>query len=221
MGALSPATRNAQVAMFQRGEVDYLVATDAIGMGLNMDVAHVAFAASATSSIGKADRRLSTAEMAQIAGRAGRHQRDGTFGTLGLTDETGGFSENEIAAIEEHRFRPLDFVYWRNASLDFSDVRTLIGSLEKKPDDPVLRAAPEAIDLAVLKLVAEDPSIASKKERSQARRTVRGRLRPSRLPQSRPNASQPDGQGDSTVILAKAAMFPTNGSLPKSPGSIM
>ena len=168
MGALSPATRNAQVAMFQRGEVDYLVATDAIGMGLNMDVSHVAFAG-LDKFDGKRDRRLSTAEMAQIAGRAGRHQRDGTFGTLGLTDETGGFSENEIAAIEEHRFRPLDFVYWRNASLDFSDVRTLIGSLEKKPDDPVLRAAPEAIDLAVLKLVAEDPSIASKKG-VQARR---------------------------------------------------
>jgi len=168
MGALSPATRNAQVAMFQRGEVDYLVATDAIGMGLNMDVTHVAFAGLEKFD-GRRDRRLSIPEMAQIAGRAGRHQKDGTFGTLGLTEESGGFSEEEIAAIEEHRFRPLDSVYWRNADLDFSDVRTLIRSLEAKSDDPILRPAPEAIDLAVLKLIAEDPSITTKRDQ-QARR---------------------------------------------------
>jgi ATP-dependent RNA helicase SUPV3L1/SUV3 len=167
MGALSPATRNAQVAMFQRGEVDYLVATDAIGMGLNMDVSHVAFAGLEKFD-GRRDRRLTIAEMAQIAGRAGRHQKDGTFGTLGLSEE-GGFSEEEIAAIEEHRFRPLDWVYWRNAELDFTDVRALIASLERKPDDPMLRPAPEAIDLAVLKLVAEDPAIVSRKG-VQARR---------------------------------------------------
>jgi ATP-dependent RNA helicase SUPV3L1/SUV3 len=168
MGALSPATRNAQVAMFQRGEVDYLVATDAIGMGLNMDVAHVAFAGLEKFD-GRRDRRLSIAEMAQIAGRAGRHQKDGSFGTLGLTEESGGFTDEEIAAIEEHRFRPLDFVYWRNADLDFADVRSLIASLEAKSDDPLLRAAPEAIDLAVLKHIAEDPAIASRRG-AQARR---------------------------------------------------
>jgi ATP-dependent RNA helicase SUPV3L1/SUV3 len=168
MGALSPATRNAQVAMFQRGEVDYLVATDAIGMGLNMDVTHVAFAGLEKFD-GKRDRRLTIAEMAQIAGRAGRHQKDGTFGTLGLTEESGGLSEQEIDAIEEHRFRPIDWVYWRNAELDFTDVRTLIVSLEEKPDDPVLRPAPEAIDLAVLKQIAEDPAIIARKG-VQARR---------------------------------------------------
>ena len=168
MGALSPATRNAQVAMFQRGEVDYLVATDAIGMGLNMDVTHVAFAGLEKFD-GRRERRLTIPEMAQIAGRAGRHQKDGTFGTLGLTEESGGFSEEEINAIEEHRFRPLDSIYWRNAELDFSDIRTLIRSLEAKGDDPILRPAPEAIDLAVLKLVAEDPAIASKRA-AQARR---------------------------------------------------
>jgi ATP-dependent RNA helicase SUPV3L1/SUV3 len=168
MGALSPATRNAQVAMFQRGEVDYLVATDAIGMGLNMDVAHVAFAGLEKFD-GRRDRRLTIAEMAQIAGRAGRHQKDGSFGTLGLTEESGGFSEEEINAIEEHRFRPLDSLYWRNADLDFTDVRALIGSLEIRSDDPVLRSAPEAIDLAVLKLIAEDPAIAVKRG-VQARR---------------------------------------------------
>ena len=168
MGALSPATRNAQVAMFQRGEVDYLVATDAIGMGLNMDVTHVAFAGLEKFD-GRRDRRLTIAEMAQIAGRAGRHQKDGTFGTLGLTEESGGLSEQEVEAIEEHRFRPIDWVYWRNARLDFTDVRSLITSLEEKPDDPVLRPAPEAIDLAVLKHIAEDPAVAGKKD-TQARR---------------------------------------------------
>jgi ATP-dependent RNA helicase SUPV3L1/SUV3 len=169
MGALSPATRNAQVAMFQRGEVDYLVATDAIGMGLNMDVAHVAFAGLEKFD-GRRDRRLTIPEMAQIAGRAGRHQKDGSFGTLGLGgDEGAGFSDEEINAIEEHRFRPLDSLYWRNAALDFTDVRTLIASLELKSDDPSLRSAPEAIDLAVLKLTAQDPAIAAKRG-AQARR---------------------------------------------------
>ena len=168
MGALSPATRNAQVAMFQRGEVDYLVATDAIGMGLNMDVSHVAFAGLEKFDA-RRQRRLSIAEMAQIAGRAGRHQRDGSFGTLGLGDHSAEFSDAEISAIEEHRFRPLDFLYWRNPELDFADVTALIASLESKSDDPLLHAAPEAIDLAVLKLIAQDPAIAVRRG-SAARR---------------------------------------------------
>ena len=163
MGSLSPATRNAQVAMFQRGEVDYLVATDAIGMGLNMDVTHVAFAGLEKFD-GKRDRRLTTAEMAQIAGRAGRHQKDGTFGTLGLGGDSGpAFSEEEIEAIEEHRFRALDHLYWRNPELDFTDVRALIASLEEPSGDPLLRAAPVAMDLTVLKAIAEDPAVAARK----------------------------------------------------------
>ena len=165
MGSLSPATRNAQVAMFQRGEVDYLVATDAIGMGLNMDVRHVAFAGLEKFD-GKRDRRLTIAEMAQIAGRAGRHQQDGTFGTLGLGGEKGpAFDEAEIEAIEEHRFRPLDHLYWRNPALDFTDVGTLIRSLEMPSGDPLLRPAPVALDLTVLKSIAEDPAIAVRKGR--------------------------------------------------------
>jgi len=165
MGALSPATRNAQVAMFQRGEVDYLVATDAIGMGLNMDVTHVAFAGLEKFD-GRRDRRLTIAEMAQIAGRAGRHQRDGSFGTLGLGgDSAPELSEEEVNAIEEHRFRPLDHLYWRSADLDFTNVTDLIASLETRSDDPLLRPAPLAIDLAVLKLLAEDPVIAATKGR--------------------------------------------------------
>ena len=169
MGALSPATRNAQVAMFQRGEVDYLVATDAIGMGLNMDVTHVAFAGLEKFD-GRRDRRLTIAEMAQIAGRAGRHQKDGSFGTLGLGGDAGpAFSEEEAQAIEDHRFRPLDHLYWRSADLDHSSVTDLIHSLELRPDDPMLRPAPLAIDLAVLKLIAEDPVIAAQREKRTRR----------------------------------------------------
>jgi ATP-dependent RNA helicase SUPV3L1/SUV3 len=163
MGSLSPATRNAQIAMFQRGEVDYLVATDAIGMGLNMDVTHVAFAGLHKFD-GTRERRLTISEMAQIAGRAGRHQRDGSFGTLGLGgDSAPEFSEEEVEAIEEHRFRPLDHLYWRSADLDFSTTTDLIASLETRSDDPLLRSAPIAMDLAVLKLIAEDPTISAQR----------------------------------------------------------
>lgn len=155
MGALSPRTRNAQVAMFQAGEVDYLVATDAIGMGLNLDVHHVAFA-SLNKFDGRRQRRLTVAEMAQIAGRAGRHQRDGTFGAL-VEEGPGAFTPEEIAAIEGHRVPPLDHLYWREGEPDLTSMDALIASLEAKPDLPMLRAAPEAADLMVLKrLAAED-----------------------------------------------------------------
>jgi ATP-dependent RNA helicase SUPV3L1/SUV3 len=155
MGALSPRTRNAQVAMFQAGEVDYLVATDAIGMGLNMDVAHVAFA-SLHKFDGRRTRRLTVAEMAQIAGRAGRHQRDGTFGSLGGEDGPGAFTPEEIEAIENHAFPKLEHLYWRDGDPDMSSLDDLIASLEEKPDQPVLRAAPQAVDLAVLKKLANE-----------------------------------------------------------------
>jgi len=159
MGALSPRTRNAQVAMYQAGEVDYLVATDAIGMGLNMDVAHVAFAG-LTKYDGRRRRRLTPAEMAQIAGRAGRHQRDGTFGTLNIEGEAlAEFREEEIDAIENHRFAPLDFLYWRDGDPDYRSLEALIRSLERRPDRPGLRAAPEAVDLAVLKALSSDPTL--------------------------------------------------------------
>jgi ATP-dependent RNA helicase SUPV3L1/SUV3 len=159
MGALSPRTRNAQVAMYQAGEVDYLVATDAIGMGLNMDVCHVAFAGLSKYD-GRRRRRLTPAEMAQIAGRAGRHQRDGTFGALTLEGELSAeFRPGEIEAIEEHRFAPLDHLFWREGDPDFRGVDALIRSLERRPDQAGLRAAPEAVDLAVLKRLAEDPEV--------------------------------------------------------------
>ena len=158
MGALSPRTRNAQVAMYQAGEVDYLVATDAIGMGLNMNIDHVAFA-SLNKFDGRRQRRLTVAEMAQIAGRAGRHQKDGTFGSLGGEEGPAAFRPEEIEAIEEHRFPKLEHLYWRDGDPDLSSVDALIAALEAKPTDPTLRAAPEAVDLAVLKRLAEDPMV--------------------------------------------------------------
>jgi ATP-dependent RNA helicase SUPV3L1/SUV3 len=160
MGALSPQTRNAQVELFQSGEVDYIVATDAIGMGLNLDIGHVAFAGLSKYD-GHRQRRLNPAELAQIAGRAGRHQRDGTFGTLaGTGGASPEFTPEEIYAIEEHRFAPLTRLYWREADPRFDSLAMLIGDLEAPPNDPALAPAPPAIDLAVLKLLAEDPEVA-------------------------------------------------------------
>jgi ATP-dependent RNA helicase SUPV3L1/SUV3 len=160
MGALSPETRNKQVALYQAGEVDYLVATDAIGMGLNLDIEHVAFAGLSKFD-GQRQRRLSPAEMAQIAGRAGRHQKDGTFGTLaGSGSHDAAFSDEEVYAIEEHRFAPLTRLYWREADPDCSSLASLIADLERAPDHAVLAPAPEAIDLAVIKRLAEDPALA-------------------------------------------------------------
>ena len=160
MGALSPDTRNRQVELFQSGEVDYIVATDAIGMGLNLDVNHVAFAG-LTKIDGSRQRRLVPAEMAQIAGRAGRHQTDGTFGTLsgGKDNRAVEFTPEEVYAIEEHRFAPLTKLYWRGAEPRFDSVEALIGDLEANPEEEGLAPAPEAIDLAVLKRLSEDPQI--------------------------------------------------------------
>ncbi len=173
MGALSPETRNKQVALFQSGEVDYIVATDAIGMGLNLDVNHVAFA-----GLGKFDgvrqRRLTAAEMAQIAGRAGRHQRDGTFGTLAGggsgRGESPEFTEEEIYAIEEHRFAPLTHLFWREAEPRFDSLAMLIGDLDSPPPASALRLVPEAIDLATLKRLAEEPLAGAIRTPGQVRR---------------------------------------------------
>ncbi|QPC98682.1 helicase-related protein [Qipengyuania soli] len=170
MGALSPETRNKQVALFQSGEVDYIVATDAIGMGLNLDVNHVAFAG-LTKFDGVRQRRLLPAEMAQIAGRAGRHQRDGTFGTLaGQRGPAPEFTEEEIYAIEEHRFAPLTHLFWREPEPRYDNLATLIADLEAPPLDPVLRLAPEAIDLATVKRLAEEPVSANVRTPGMVRR---------------------------------------------------
>lgn len=158
MGALSPSTRNAQVAMFMNGDVDYLVATDAIGMGLNLDVAHVAFA-SLRKFDGVRTRRLTVMEMAQIAGRAGRHHKDGSFGSLGGEGGEDGFTPEEIFAIEEHRFPPIDHLYWRDGAPSVASLDGLIAALEARPTVPGLRAAPRATDLAVLKRMADEAAV--------------------------------------------------------------
>ncbi|WP_338242065.1 helicase-related protein [Aurantiacibacter hainanensis] len=160
MGALSPQTRNRQVELFQSGEVDYIVATDAIGMGLNLDVHHVAFAALSKFD-GVSQRRLTPAEMAQIAGRAGRHQTDGSFGTLSGNRRGAPLelTDDEIYAIENHRFAPVTRLFWREPEPRFDTLDTLIGDLEARPMQEGLAAAPEAIDLAVLKRLAEQPEV--------------------------------------------------------------
>jgi ATP-dependent RNA helicase SUPV3L1/SUV3 len=160
MGALSPETRNRQVELFQNGEVDYIVATDAIGMGLNLDLHHVAFGA-LTKFDGRRKRRLMPSEMAQIAGRAGRHQRDGTFGVLSGGRSAHGappeFTEEEVYAIEEHRFAPVTRLYWRDAQPRFDTLGTLLADLDRSPTEAGLTSAPEAVDLAVLRKLADEP----------------------------------------------------------------
>ena len=143
MGALSPRARNAQVAMYQSGEVQFIVATDAIGMGLNMDVNHVAFGALRKFD-GRHMRDLTPAELAQIAGRAGRHTRDGTFGTL---DGVRPIDPLVVADIESHRFEPVKRVLWRSSDLDLDSVQGLLHSLDRAPRNRVLRSIDPTHDL--------------------------------------------------------------------------
>ena len=156
LGALSPRTRNAQVALFEAGEVDYLVATDAIGMGLNLNLDHVAFSRLGKFD-GRAPRRLTPAEVGQIAGRAGRHMNDGSFGATGQLGQMDG---ELVEAVENHRFDPLHFLFWRNRKLDFASPRALIKSLDQPPPRPELMRAREADDYLVLSALAGDPEIA-------------------------------------------------------------
>jgi ATP-dependent RNA helicase SUPV3L1/SUV3 len=155
MGALSPRTRNAQVALYQNGDVDYLVATDAIGMGLNLDINHVAFSGLVKFD-GRRHRHLAASELAQIAGRAGRFTTDGTFG---VTGEAGPLAPEVVEAIENHRFRPLTRLQWRNSALDFGSPEALVASLEAPPEHPDLKRAREADDLATLKALAALPEV--------------------------------------------------------------
>lgn len=156
LGALSPRTRNAQVAMYQSGEVDYLVATDAIGMGLNLDLEHVAFAA-LTKFDGRESRALSAQELGQIAGRAGRHVRDGTFGTLAPLE----FPEALAVAVENHRFLPTRSVFWRNSKLDTSSTAALLASLDERPGRRILTLVEKSADSEALRALAVRPDIAA------------------------------------------------------------
>ncbi|WP_075221994.1 helicase-related protein [Acuticoccus yangtzensis] len=155
MGALSPRTRNAQVELFQSGDVDFLIATDAIGMGLNLDVDHVAFAA-ARKFDGYQYRNLNPGELGQIAGRAGRHTRDGTFG---VTGRVAPFEDSLVEALETHAFQPAKVFQWRNPALDFSSVPALRASLDDPPNEDGLTKAPPADDQRALEHAAKSPEI--------------------------------------------------------------
>jgi ATP-dependent RNA helicase SUPV3L1/SUV3 len=155
LGALSPRTRNAQVALYQSGDVDYLVATDAIGMGLNLDVDHVAFAADRKFD-GYQFRKLNPAELGQIAGRAGRATRDGTFGTTGRCDP---FEPELVQALESHTFEPVRMLQWRNSALDFKSLGALQASLAMTPNEPGLTRAPVGEDILVLEHAARDEDV--------------------------------------------------------------
>ena len=167
MGRLSPRTRNAQVQLYQNKEVDFLVATDAIGMGLNMDVDHVAFARLSKFD-GHRPRRLTAAEVAQIAGRAGRGMRDGTFGTTATCPP---LDEDLVRAVEGHDFEPLEALYWRNAAMDFSSVDNLLASLLTQPPRAGLVRGPDATDLETLEVLSREHDI-----RDMARGRSRVRL---------------------------------------------
>ena len=158
MGSLSPRTRNAQVALYQSGEVDFLVATDAIGMGLNMDVDHVAFGGLRKFD-GKKTRYLHSQEIGQIAGRAGRFRTDGTFGVTGECDE---MDADLVEAIQDHRFQPVTTVEWRNGKLDFTSLPNLMRSLAMTPDREGLKLASEAVDETTLRQLAGEADIADR-----------------------------------------------------------
>jgi ATP-dependent RNA helicase SUPV3L1/SUV3 len=168
MGALSPRTRNSQVALYQSGEVDYVVATDAIGMGLNLDISHVAFA-SRRKFDGRHRRLLRADELAQIAGRAGRFRDDGTFGE---TADCEPFDEETVERICEHHFEPMAHLNWRSVDLDFHDLDSLQHSLRRPSPHKALRRAPEALDEATLIQMAVLPDV---------RRRMRGHAHVRRL----------------------------------------
>ncbi|MEJ6394114.1 helicase-related protein [Gymnodinialimonas sp. 2305UL16-5] len=158
MGALSPRTRNAQVELYQNGDVDVLVATDAIGMGLNLDIKHVAFSGLRKFD-GRKMRDLWPNELAQIAGRAGRHTNDGSFG---VTGEAPPLPDPVAEAICEHRFVPVGKLMWRNSALDFGSPERLIASLEERTDDEWLTRARDADDVQALKALVAQPEIAAR-----------------------------------------------------------
>jgi len=155
LGALSPRTRNAQVALYQSGDVDYIVATDAIGMGLNLDVDHVAFAA-VRKFDGQNFRNLTPGELAQIAGRAGRHMNDGTFG---VTGDVPGFEQDIVERLETHTFDTIKTLQWRSRDLDFATVGALRDSLRRVPQEARLVRARMADDVMALETVSSDPEI--------------------------------------------------------------
>ncbi len=155
LGALSPRTRNAQVGLFESGEVDHLVATDAIGMGLNLHLDHVAFSRLRKYD-GRTPRDLTPAEVGQIAGRAGRHMNDGTFGT---TSDLGAMAPELVEAVESHSFDSLNQLYWRSRDLDYGSPQALLKSLDRAPPMRILARAPWAEDQQALAALGRDPEV--------------------------------------------------------------
>ena len=202
MGALSPRTRNAQVAMYQAGEVDYLVATDAIGMGLNLDIHHVAFE-STHKFDGRRMRPLFPHELGQIAGRAGRHTEPGTFGVTGEARE---LDEGLIDAIENHRFQPISRLVWRNSALEFGTVDRLIQSLERPSSSEWLGRGREADDLAALKVLSAMPEI---RDRVTHPKDVRLLWDVCRIPDFRGISP-----GEHTTLLTRIYGFLREGGIP-------
>lgn len=168
MGSLSPRTRNAQVALYQSGEVDFIVATDAIGMGLNMDIDHVAFA-SLEKFDGETTRPLRPQELAQIAGRAGRHMNDGTFG---VTGEATDMDPALVEQIEAHRFDPVRVAQWRNPYLDYRSVEALLTSLDQLPTTKGLQRVRPSTDLIALRILKDVPYIAETATTKEAVQTL-------------------------------------------------
>ena len=167
MGSLSPRTRNAQVELFQSGDVDFLVATDAIGMGLNMEVDHVAFAGLRKFD-GRRTRGLHSQEIGQIAGRAGRFRRDGAFG---VTGDAPDLDPDVVASVEGHVFPPVLAAEWRNAKLDFSSLQGLVRSLAAPPPTPGLRLSEEAQDETTLRQLSHDETVIRRtRDRANLRR---------------------------------------------------
>ncbi len=154
MGSLSPKTRNSQVKLYQSGDVDYLVATDAIGMGLNMDLDNVYFSGLKKFD-GKKLRKLNLSEISQIAGRAGRYRNDGSFGITGDCKE---LSAEEIELIESHKLEPIQYIFWRNSNLNFKNFESLINSLDEKPTKKILRRIYDCEDEKLLKFFLKEHS---------------------------------------------------------------
>lgn len=202
MGALSPRTRNAQVEMYQAGEVDYLVATDAIGMGLNLDIRHVAFSATHKFD-GRRVRPLFPHEMGQIAGRAGRHTESGTFG---VTGEAQIPDEGLIEALENHRFAPISRLMWRNRALEFGTMDRLVQSLEAAPGHEWLARGREADDLAALKILRDLPEI---RDRVQGGKDVRLLWDVCRVPDFRGISAM-----EHATLLARIFGFLQEGTIP-------
>ncbi len=199
MGGLSPRTRNAQVELYQSGEVDYLVATDAIGMGLNLDVDRVAFAGRSKFD-GRRHRWLSAAEIGQIAGRAGRFRDDGEFGE---TNDCPEFEDDVVRAVEDHRYDSVTDLNWRNSELDYRSIKTLIASLARPSPHPSLRQNPHGLDEWILRRMAED-SVVGPDIRGQ--RNVRRLWDLARLPDFRKAGHE--GHGRLVLGLAETLADP-------------